>query len=75
VPRPFEPEVGSEEANWGRNEKVLLKAMKSGLPIRDASVNEFGELTNNTGFLAKERDLLEAHDWHFDSLTGTWIPS
>jgi hypothetical protein len=77
-PSSGDPRIGDVIASYPAepSEEVQIDAsLKSGLPIRDASVNEFGELTNDTGFLAKERDLLKAHDWHFDSLTGTWIPS
>ncbi len=43
------PDQGSVEANWAQNERVLLQEMKTGNPIRDATVDAAGSPTNNTG--------------------------
>ncbi len=49
--------------------------MASGNPIRDASVNaETGALENNTGFLARERGVLQGQGWHYDPGTHMWSP-
>lgn len=64
------PDMGSVRANWKQNSSILRRIMKTGNPIRDVSVLN-GELVNNTGFLAMERNLLINHGWKF---TGEfWI--
>jgi hypothetical protein len=69
------PPQGNEAANWAQNERVLLQEMKSGNPIRDATVEPItGELANNTGFLAMERGVLEREGWNYDPLTHLWSP-
>lgn len=69
------PDQGGEAANWAQNERVLLKEMKAGNPIRDATVDpSTGELTNNTGFLALERGLLEREGWAYQPGSQQWIP-
>jgi RHS repeat-associated protein len=67
------PDLLSDEANWARNEKVLLAEMAKGKPIRDASVDFWtGGLRDNTGFLARERDLLQANGWTYNPTTTMW---
>jgi len=62
-----------EAANWARNERVLLQEMASGRPIRDASVNPItGALIDETGFLARERNVLRSHGWTYDPSTRLW---
>jgi hypothetical protein len=68
------PDMGSPKANWDQNAGRLRQEMGSGRPIRDASLDRFGELTDNTGFLRAERNLLSDHGWVFDPTTGCWIP-
>jgi hypothetical protein len=71
----LEGDLGSPQANWGRNSSVLRTEMNKGLPIRDASVNPMtGERLNNTGFLRAERNLLENHGWTYDPSTTLWTP-
>ena len=68
------PDLGSRAANWAQNEQVLLQEMKSGSPIRDASVDAFGNLVNNTGFLALERATLLNEHWIYNASTHLWTP-
>ena len=72
------PSLESVEANWARNERVLLKEMDRGVPIRDASVDpETGELLHideRTRFINRERDLLRSHGWTYDRRTHLWSP-
>jgi len=64
------PDLGNEADNWAQNERVLLKEMSSGRPLRDASVNaETGALERNTGFLARERAVLTREGWNYDPST------
>lgn len=66
-------DLGSEAANWERNERVLLEEMASGSPIRDASVNPVtGALIDESGFLSRERDVLRSHGWTYDQSTRLW---
>jgi hypothetical protein len=48
--------------------------MKSGNPIRDASVDELGNPANNTGYLFWERATLLRERWTFDPGTHLWSP-
>lgn len=67
------PDLGSEDANWAQNERVLLQEMQSGNPIRDATIDpETGALVNNTGFLARERAVLESNGWTYNSASHLW---
>jgi hypothetical protein len=51
--------LGNDADNWTQNLQVLLNEMRSGAPIRDATVDPAtGALVNNTGWLAGERDVL-----------------
>jgi hypothetical protein len=69
------PNQFSEAANSAQNERVLLQEMKSGNPIRDASVDpNTGALANNTGFLAMERGILVREGWNYDPATHLWSP-
>jgi len=69
------PDQGNEAANWAQNERVVLQELKTGNPIRDASVDpETGELANNTGFLARERALLIQKGWSYSPATHLWSP-
>ncbi len=68
------PNQGSPQANWKQNSGVLRQEMGKGLPIRDASVDSAGNLTNNTGFLKAERNLLQNKDWTYSQKTQTWNP-
>jgi hypothetical protein len=52
-------EKATPQLNWQENSKLLREAMAEGRPIRDASVDAFGDLRDNTGFLRAERNLLE----------------
>lgn len=71
----LEGDLGSPQANWGRNSSVLRTEMNKGLPIRDASVDPAtGQLLNNTGFLRAERNLLQNHGWTYDAATTMWSP-
>jgi hypothetical protein len=66
-------DLNSEAANWARNERVLLQEMASGNPIRDASVNPLtGALIDETGFLARERNVLRSHGWTYNPRTRLW---
>ncbi|OGS22176.1 MAG: hypothetical protein A2252_04200 [Elusimicrobia bacterium RIFOXYA2_FULL_39_19] len=66
------PNLHNPKLNWQQNSSRLRESMKTGLPIRDASVNPFGQLRDNTGFLRAERNLLENHNWFYDSITTHW---
>ena len=67
------PDQGNEAANWAQNQEVLLNEMRSGRPIRDASVDPMtGQLLNDTGFLAQERALLAGDGWTYDAATHLW---
>jgi hypothetical protein len=69
------PDQGSPRANYAQNSSILRQEMRRGVPIRDATVDPLtGELANNTGFLRLERDILQHHEWWFDSKTGLWMP-
>jgi len=63
---------GSPKANWAQNSSVLRTEMAKGVPIRDASVDAAGNLTNDTGFLRAERALLREHGWTYDPKTRLW---
>jgi len=41
------PDQGSVAGNWAQNERVLLQEMKTGNPIRDATVDALGHPANN----------------------------
>jgi hypothetical protein len=72
---PQLPRLGTSEAQWAQNERVLLKEMATGNPIRDASVDPFtGDLVDNTGYLAKERAVLVREGWWFDPESSLWQP-
>jgi RHS repeat-associated protein len=68
------PDQGNPQANWQQNSGVLRQEMGKGLPIRDASVDSAGNLTNNTGFLRAERGLLQDRGWTYDPKTTLWNP-
>ena len=66
-------DLGSNAANWARNERVLLQEMAAGNPIRDASVNPAtGALIEDTGFLARERSVLRSRGWTYNPRTRLW---
>ncbi|MGQ0641019.1 MAG: RHS repeat-associated core domain-containing protein, partial [Gemmatimonadaceae bacterium] len=67
-------DLGSPAANWRRNAGLLREEMAKGKPIRDASVNARGELTNNTGFLRAERQLMQDRGWTYDRGSRMWNP-
>jgi hypothetical protein len=48
--------------------------MSQGQPVRDASVDEAGNLIRNTGFLRAERELLRNHGWTYDRTSRMWYP-
>ena len=69
------PSLGNTDANWARNERVLLREMDLGDPIRDASIElETGALRlEGAGqFINRERTLLRQYDWTYDPTTGYW---
>jgi hypothetical protein len=67
--------LGSPAANWKRNASLLRAFMRTGAPIRDASVDAAsGALRDNTGFLRLERNLLRSHGWTYDTYTHMWTP-
>jgi hypothetical protein len=68
------PDLGSVEANWAQNERVLLQEMKTGNPIRDASIDALGNPANNTGFLHYERAVLLREGWSFNPANHLWSP-
>lgn len=68
------PKLSTEEAQWAQNERILLQEMKSGNPIRDATVDEFGNPTNNTGYLERERVTFRREGWTYDPGTHLWSP-
>ncbi len=69
------PKQGSPKANYVQNSSVLRQEMSRGVPIRDATVDPLtGQLTNNSGFLRAERDILVNGGWAFDPKTGYWNP-
>jgi hypothetical protein len=68
------PDQGGPRSNWRQNSSVLRQEMGKGLPIRDASVDRAGNLTNNTGFLRAERNLLQNHEWTYNPKTQLWSP-
>lgn len=68
------PDQGGPRSNWRQNSSVLRQEMGKGLPIRDASVDRAGNLTNNTGFLRAERNLLQNHEWNYNPKTQLWSP-
>jgi RHS repeat-associated protein len=61
------------QLNWQENSTLLRDAMAKGRPIRDASIDVFGELRDNTGFLRAERNLLDTQGWKYKM--GYWQPS
>jgi hypothetical protein len=71
---PQLPKLSTDEAQWAQNERVLLQEMKSGNPIRDASVDEYGNLANNAGYLSRERGVLVREGWAYDPGTQLWSP-
>lgn len=68
------PDLGTVEANWAQNERVLLQEMKSRNPIRDASLDSAGNPGNNTGFLYFERATLIREGWTFNPSTSLGSP-
>jgi RHS repeat-associated protein len=68
-------EKATPQLNWQENSRLLREAMAEGRPIRDASVDAFGDLRDNTGFLRAERNLLENQGWSFNPKTGYWNPT
>ncbi|MGI8662557.1 MAG: hypothetical protein ACR2LQ_05005 [Acidimicrobiales bacterium] len=66
------PRLSTEEAQWAQNERVLLQEMKSGNPIRDATVDALGNPANNTGYLYWERATLLREGWTYDAGTHLW---
>jgi RHS repeat-associated protein len=69
------PNQGNEVANWAQNERVLLREMESGRPIRDATVDPLtGEWLDDTGFLWAERSALAGRGWNYDTATHLWSP-
>jgi RHS repeat-associated protein len=68
------PDLGSPKANWKQNSSVLRSVMSQGQPVRDASVDEAGNLIRNTGFLRAERELLRNHGWTYDRTSRMWYP-
>jgi len=68
------PDLGSPKLNWKRNFSLLRKEMRSGIPIRDATVDTMGRRINNTGFLRAERNVLENKGWIYDSTTRLYSP-
>jgi hypothetical protein len=70
------PDLGSEDANWDRNESVLLREMQSGNPIRDATVNSDGSLAQvgSGRFIELERGVLSGQGWTYDPATTLWSP-
>ncbi len=68
------PKLSTAEAQWAQNERVLLQEMKSGNPIRDATVDALGNPTNNTGYVFWERATLLREGWTFDPVTHLWSP-
>ena len=68
------PNQGSPKLNWQQNSGVLRSEMGKGLPIRDASVDGAGNLSDNTGFLRAERNLLQDRGWTYNPATRTWSP-
>ena len=70
----LEGDLGSAEANWARNQRVLIDAMEEDMPIRDASADTAGNFKpgSDNGFLKMERDVLRNHGWE---LRGNyWFP-
>jgi RHS repeat-associated protein len=68
------PNLGNPRANWKQNASRLREAMRSGKAIRDASVDKYGRLINNTGFLRAERELLRNKGWTYSPFTRRWYP-
>lgn len=68
------PRLATAEAQWAQNERVLLQEMKSGVPIRDATIDGMGNLANNTGYLYWERATLIREGWTYDAGTHLWSP-
>ncbi len=66
------PNRGSPKLNWNQNSSVLRYEMRKGLPIGDTTVNGFGSLTNNTGFLRAERNLFQNHGWEYNPWSQLW---
>ncbi|MBV8367669.1 MAG: RHS repeat protein [Candidatus Eremiobacteraeota bacterium] len=64
---------GTPKLNWKQNFSLLRSAMRSGRPIRDASVNADGSLRDNTGFTRMERNALQNAGWHYDQATQHWL--
>ena len=65
----------TEKQNWEQNSRLLREAMREGRPIRDASVNPMtGALSNNTGFLRAERNILDNRGWEYNSKDRYWHP-
>jgi len=72
---PQLPKLPTEAEQWAQNERVLLHEMRSGNPIRDASVDvNTGDFIDNTGYLARERALLQREGWFFDPESSLWSP-
>jgi RHS repeat-associated protein len=68
------PRLSTEGEQWAQNERVLLQEMKSGNPIRDLTVDEFGNPVNNTGYLFWERATLLREGWTYGPGTQLWSP-
>lgn len=66
-------ELASQQ-KWGVNGSVLRRIMSEGNPIRDilAEPIKAGNLSNETGFLRAERNLLRNHGWRYNG--GYWYP-
>ncbi len=71
----FKPDLGTELANWTRNEAELLKQMDLGRPIFDSFIDSNGELLDpEGGFLLKERNTLINAEWKYNSSKRAWLP-
>lgn len=67
------PATGSYKSNWTQNARALREVMRTGKPIRDASVDPLtGKLINNSGILRAERNLLRSKGWTYDENTRMW---
>jgi hypothetical protein len=69
-------DTGSRLGNWLNNRDVLQTAMDEGQPIRDATVDEDGNLLNEDTrrFITMERDYLRSSSWPYDPASNLWMP-
>jgi hypothetical protein len=70
------PKQDSPAANWSANSSLLRQVMGQRDPIYDSyRDSETGMQIPTTGFLNAERNLLDNHDWGYDSIIRCLFPT